>query len=213
MTSNIDPNLPLKEAINQIVMRIAHRGGGYSGGALAAFFLGFNSCVREQETSSELHLDTFVTALEKGTDQCYRYFGEDAKEGTILSVMRACSLAAKQAFEEYPTFRNVLIKAYLAATDELLNPKLQEVEILLKQKFLDAGGSDLHFFSGRYFGLWDYTGSNTFMTVISMCYMKFEAMHITVRGLFIVDNQNLCGVIVLKDVSEGKSLKNCEPNF
>lgn len=140
VTSNIDPNLPLSEALNQIVMRIAHRGGGYSGGALAAFFLGFNSCVREQETSSELHLDTFVTALEKGVDQCYRYFGDDAKEGTILSVMRACSLAAKQAFEDHPTFRNVLIRAYFAATDELLNPRLQEVEILRKQKLVDAGG-------------------------------------------------------------------------
>ncbi|MGB9741801.1 MAG: DegV family protein [candidate division WOR-3 bacterium] len=140
VTADIDPNLPVTAALNQVVVRLARQGGGYSGGALSAFFLGFNSAVRETEKSKALQLKTLVVALEKGTDRCYKYFGSDAKEGTILSVMRACEQAAKKAFEELPTFSNVLTSAYIAATDELLNPRVQEVEILRQQKLVDAGG-------------------------------------------------------------------------
>lgn len=140
VTAGISSGLPVSEALNQIVIRIARRGGGYSGGALSAFFLGFNTCVRQMEKGNALRLETLVYALGKGTQQCYEYFGEDAKEGTILSVMRACSRAAKDAFDETPTFRNVLISAYFAATDELLYPQIQEVEILRQQKLVDAGG-------------------------------------------------------------------------
>lgn len=140
VTADIDSELPVGEALNQIVTRLARTGGGYSGGALSAFFLGFNSYVHQYEKGNDLHLETLVGALRKGTERCYEYFGEDAKEGTILSVMRACEQGAKKAFDEFPTFRNVLISAYLSATDELLNPKIQEVEILRQQKLVDAGG-------------------------------------------------------------------------
>ncbi|MEO0049665.1 MAG: DegV family protein [candidate division WOR-3 bacterium] len=140
VTEGIEPNLPLPAVLNQIVTRIARRGGGYSGGALSAYFLGFNTAVQELEKGESLHLETLIAALAKGTDRCYEYFGKDAKEGTILSVMRACDRAAKQAFAANPTFRNVLSQAYLAATDELLNPRVQEVEILKEQQMVDAGG-------------------------------------------------------------------------
>jgi len=139
VTEGIEPNLPLNVALNQIVTRIARRGGGYSGGALSAFFLGFNGCVQEQE-NDKLNLKTLIQALARGTDRCYEYFGSDAKEGTILSVMRACADAAKQAFYASPSFRNVLTQAYLSATEELLNPRVQEVEILRQQRMVDAGG-------------------------------------------------------------------------
>ncbi|MGQ9708024.1 MAG: DegV family protein [bacterium] len=139
ITEGIEPNLPLPLALNQIVTRIARCGGGYSGGALSAYFLGFNACVQEQNRC-ELNLKILVQAFTRGTDRCYEYFGDDAKEGTILSVMRACERAANQAFETNPSFRNVLTQAYLAATEELLNPRVQEVEVLRQERMVDAGG-------------------------------------------------------------------------
>ncbi len=136
----VAPDLPLPVALSQVAVRIAQKGGGYSGGALAAFFLGFSDCVRKQEKKSVLTLKTLVVALKAGADRCYQYFGTDAKEGTILSVMRAAEQAAAHAYQQRPTFRNVLSAAYLAATDELLNPRIQEVEVLRVHRLMDAGG-------------------------------------------------------------------------
>ncbi len=136
----IEPTLPVSEALNQVVRRIAQQGGGYSGGAIAAYLLGFSSYVERCETGPELKLASLVSALKAGTERCYEYFGADAKEGTILSVMRASAEAAEKAFAQRPTFRNVLVQAYLAATDELLNPRIQEVEVLRAAGMVDAGG-------------------------------------------------------------------------
>ncbi|MEO0080360.1 MAG: DAK2 domain-containing protein, partial [candidate division WOR-3 bacterium] len=136
----IDQTLPCAEALFQVATRVARRGGGYSGGALAAYLLGFAQYVQGHETGPELRLATLVGALRAGTDRAYGYFGSDAKEGTMLSVMRACDQAAERAFQHRPTFRNVLTSAYLAATDELLNPRIQEVEVLRRERLADAGG-------------------------------------------------------------------------
>ncbi len=136
----IDPVTGFPQALKQIAIRIAQRGGGYSGGAIAAYFLGFNDYVQRYEKGGALTLPVLVGALAAGTERCYEYFGDDAKEGTILSVMRAAAQGAKEAFNQLPTFRNVLVNAYLAATDELLNPRVQEVEVLREQGMVDAGG-------------------------------------------------------------------------
>jgi len=136
----IAPELPFNEAIAEVAARVAHRGGGYSGGALAAYLLGFSSYVQTHETRSELQLETLVGALAAGTDRTYDYFGADAQEGTILSVMRACDQAAVRALRHRAALRNVLVSAYRAATDELLNPRVQEVAILRQERLADAGG-------------------------------------------------------------------------
>lgn len=140
VTEGIDPNLALPVALTQIVTRIARKGGGYSGGALAAYLLGFSEYVVREESGPTLSLKNLVGAFKSGTNRCYQYFGADAKEGTILSVMRMGVEAAANAFSQRPTFRNVLVNFYLAATDELLNPAVQDVDILREKGMVDAGG-------------------------------------------------------------------------
>ncbi len=140
ITEGVDATMPISVVLNQLVTLIARRGGGYSGGALSAFFLGFNTTVQQQKESDVLHLETLVWGLKWGTDRCYQYFGTAAKEGTILSVMRAAEQAARRAFNDNPTFSNVIIQMYLGATEELLNPQVQEVEILRQERLVDAGG-------------------------------------------------------------------------
>lgn len=137
---DIDVSLPFGQMLKQVAIRIARKGGGYSGGAIAAYFLGLSEYVERHNPGSDLTVETLVKALKAGTDRCYAYFGSEAKEGTILSVMRACDQAAQKAFEQRPTLRNVLTSAYFAATEELLNPKVQEVEILRQERLVDAGG-------------------------------------------------------------------------
>lgn len=136
----IDETLPFGQMLRQVIVRIARKGGGYSGGAVAAYFLGMGDYVEKHNPGAELTIPTLVEALRAGTNRCYAYFGPDAKEGTILSVMRACDQAAQKALEMRPTLRNVLSHAYLAATEELLHPRIQEVEILRQARMVDAGG-------------------------------------------------------------------------
>lgn len=138
--ANIDASMPFAPMLKQVAVRIARKGGGYSGGAIGAYFLGFSEYVERNNPTENLTLEVLVKALKAGTDRCYAYFGREAKEGTILSVMRACDQAAQKAFEQRPTLRNVLTNAYLAATEELLNPRVQEVEILKQERLVDAGG-------------------------------------------------------------------------
>jgi len=138
--TEIAEDLPFPEALDRVASLVARRGGGYSGGALAAYLLGVAAHVRAHESGPELGLETLVGALARGTDRAYEYFGEDAKEGTILSVMRACDRAAAEAFRTRPTLRHVLGHAWLAATDELLSPAVQPVEILRREHLAHAGG-------------------------------------------------------------------------
>lgn len=136
----IEETLPFGQMLRQVAVRIARKGGGYSGGAIAAYFLGMSDYVEKHNPGAELTIPTLVGALRAGTDHCYTYLGADAKEGTIISVMRACDQAAKKAWEMRPTLRNVLSHAYLAATEELLHHRVQEVEILRQERMVDAGG-------------------------------------------------------------------------
>lgn len=133
----VSEGLSLGQSAEETAGQMLRAARGNSGAILSLFFRGVGKSFHDAETAGVLQ---FVKAFEKGTEEAYRAV-QAPTEGTILTVMRRTSEAARAAYEKNKAIDvcalfDVIVKTAedtLAHTPDML-PALKEAGVV------DAGG-------------------------------------------------------------------------
>ena len=113
---------------------------GNSGAILAQFLHGFAAGMERRQSADG---PQFAAAAALGTESAYSAL-QEPREGTILSVLRAWSqeLARRAYEEELPE----LMRSGLAAAREALAVTPRQLEVLARNRVVDAGGQGFVYF-------------------------------------------------------------------
>ena len=107
----VTPSPSLCETVEAIAKAMLGEARGNSGAILSLFFRGIAKSLRGKSTASAREL---CEAFSEGTNEAYRAVASP-KEGTVLTVMRACALALKKATKRSPSLS--LQEFFTVATD------------------------------------------------------------------------------------------------
>ncbi|MBO5415499.1 MAG: DAK2 domain-containing protein [Clostridia bacterium] len=121
------------EKASQMCLRAAR---GNSGAILSLFFRGMSKSFKGLQTADSYQV---AAALKRGTDEAYKAVMKPT-EGTILSVMRACSDKADKVKDKYRGDMVGLFKSILKASEEALAKTPDQLPVLKEVNLVDAGG-------------------------------------------------------------------------
>ncbi|MBQ7384205.1 MAG: DAK2 domain-containing protein [Clostridia bacterium] len=109
---------------------------GNSGAILSLFFRGMSKSFKGLQTADSYEV---AAALKRGTDEAYKAVMKPT-EGTILTVMRACSDKAERVKDKYRGDMIGLFKSILKASEEALANTPNQLPVLKEVNLVDAGG-------------------------------------------------------------------------
>lgn len=109
---------------------------GNSGAILSLFFRGMSKSFKGLQTADSYEV---AAALKRGTDEAYKAVMKPT-EGTILTVMRACSDKAERVKDKYKGDMVGLFKSVLKASEEALANTPNQLPVLKEVNLVDAGG-------------------------------------------------------------------------
>ncbi len=109
---------------------------GNSGAILSLFFRGMSKSFKGLDVADSYEV---AAALKRGTDEAYKAVMKPT-EGTILTVMRACSDKADRVKDKYRGDMIGLFKSVLKASEEALANTPNQLPVLKEVNLVDAGG-------------------------------------------------------------------------
>lgn len=121
------------EKASHLTLRAAR---GNSGAILSLFFRGMSKSLGGLDTADTSDM---AAAFRRGTDEAYKAV-MNPTEGTILSVMKACTEEAEAVHEKYKGNMVNFFKAIVKSAEEALAKTPDQLPVLKEVNLVDAGG-------------------------------------------------------------------------
>ena len=121
------------EKASHLTLRAAR---GNSGAILSLFFRGMSKSLRGLDIADTADM---AAAFRRGTDEAYKAV-MNPTEGTILSVMKACTEKAEAVHEKYKGDMVRFFKSVVKAAEEALAKTPDQLPVLKEVNLVDAGG-------------------------------------------------------------------------
>lgn len=121
------------EKASHMTLRAAR---GNSGAILSLFFRGMSKSLRGLDIADTSDM---AAAFRRGTDEAYKAV-MNPTEGTILSIMRACTETAEATAEKYRGDMVKFFKSLVKSAEEALAKTPDQLPVLREVNLVDAGG-------------------------------------------------------------------------
>ena len=121
------------EKASHMTLRAAR---GNSGAILSLFFRGMSKSLRGLDIADTSDI---AAAFRRGTDEAYKAV-MNPTEGTILSIMKACTETAEATHEKYRGDMVKFFKALVKSAEEALAKTPDQLPVLKEVNLVDAGG-------------------------------------------------------------------------
>ena len=121
------------EKASHLTLRAAR---GNSGAILSLFFRGMSKSLKGLDIADTSDM---AAAFRRGTDEAYKAV-MNPTEGTILSVMKACTEKAEAVHEKYRGDMVRFFKSVVKAAEEALAKTPDQLPVLKEVNLVDAGG-------------------------------------------------------------------------